>query len=175
LQSIPIYKNLAGLNELAAEQAEKAFLDCCGSTEWARSMAAARPFAMLDDLFAEARRRWFALSPSDWLEAFAAHPKIGSKKAAPTQDIRAAQWSAGEQARVAEAGEDVTAALAEANRLYEDRFGFIFIVCATGRTAAEMLAICRARYGNSVETELRLAAEEQNKITELRLGKLLEQ
>lgn len=130
---------------------------------------------MLETLFEQAETIWTALSPADWLEAFAAHPKIGSNKPAPTQNKRAADWSSGEQSGVETAEADVRTQLAELNRLYEERFGFIFIVCATGKSADEMLAIARARIGNSVETELDLAAVEQQKIIEIRLRKLLEQ
>jgi OHCU decarboxylase len=162
------------LNELPAEEADSVFLDCCGSKEWARRMTAARPFAMLDNLFADAENIWFSLSTSDRLEAFASHPKIGSKKAAPKQQVKSAEWSAGEQSGMAVASDSVQNDLAETNRLYLEKFGFIFIVCATGKTAEEMLAVCRARLGNSIETELKIAAEEQRKITEIRLNKLLE-
>lgn len=159
---------------MPADKAAAAFLDCCGSTEWARAMAAARPFRMVEDLFKRASSVWRDLSPSDWLEAFAAHPEIGSKKAAPAQNAQAAEWSANEQAEAAAASISVQSELAEANRLYRERFGFIFIVCATGKSADEMLAICKARSGNSVTTEIQIAAEEQRKITEIRLTKLLE-
>jgi OHCU decarboxylase len=172
--SYPIYKNLASLNDLPPGEAEAAFLDCCGSREWARRMAEVRPFPMLEDLFATAEKVWFSLAPADRLEAFAAHPKIGSKKSAPAQDMRAADWSGAEQSGMAAASDDVREQLAEVNRLYEDKFGFIFIVCATGRSADEMAAIARARLGNSLETEMQLASEEQAKITEIRLSKLLE-
>ena len=138
-------------------------------------MTAARPFPLLEDLFEKAERTWFSLSRADWLEAFAAHPKIGSSKSAPVQKARAAEWSAGEQSGMAAAESEVREQFALANRLYEDKFGFIFIVCASGKSAGEMLAICKARFGNSIETELRIAADEQRKITEIRLNKLLEQ
>ena len=174
MQKYQIYKNLGWLNALSAEEAGSVFLDCCGSTEWARQMTASRPFMTVDSLFERAERIWFDLSVADHLEAFAAHPAIGSSKAAATQQARAADWSAGEQSGVNAAGEQIKSDLAEANRLYRDKFGFIFIVCATGKTAEEMLSISRARLGNSVETELSIAAEEQNKITEIRLKKLLE-
>jgi OHCU decarboxylase len=169
-----IYKNLDWLNKMPRAEAESVFIDCCGSTEWARQMAEARPFVMLEDLFQTAETRWYALSPSDQLEAFAAHPKIGSKTPAEEQPSASAEWSKGEQSEVSKAGDRVLNELATANRLYQDKFGFIFIVCATGKTAEEMLAICRARLGNSIETELNLAAVEQGKITEIRLNKLLE-
>lgn len=172
--SYQIYKNLAWLNELTLDEAESAFLDCCGSQAWAHRMAAARPFALLEDLFETATEIWRSLSTVDHLEVFAAHPKIGSKKAAANQNIQAAHWSIGEQSGVDSAAKDVLDELADVNSLYEDRFGFIFIVCASGKTAEEMLAICRARLGNSVQTELAIAGEEQRKITEIRLSKLLE-
>lgn len=168
-----VYKNLASLNEAPDREAEQAFLDCCGSTEWARLMTERRPYPMLNDLFQAARSTWFKLSRGDWLEAFAAHPKIGEKKAAKGRG-RAAKWSCGEQSGVAKADSSALAELAEANLLYEQKFGFIFIICASGRDASEILAICKARSRNSVETELQIAAEEQAKITELRLEKLLE-
>ena len=174
MQKYQIYKNLGWLNALSAEEAGSVFLDCCGSTEWARHMTASRPFGTVDTLFETAERIWFDLSVADHLEAFAAHPAIGSKKAVATQQARSAEWSAGEQSGVDAAAEQVKSDLAEANRLYRDKFGFIFIVCATGKSADEMLSISRARLGNSVETELSIAAEEQNKITEIRLRKLLE-
>lgn len=174
MQTFQIYKNLAWLNELPVDEAEAAFRDCCGSSEWAGRMAEARPFPMLEDLYRTAANIWFSLSAVDWLDAFAAHPKIGAKKAAPVQKIRAAKWSAGEQSGMDAANDAVRNDLADANRLYEDKFGFIFIVCATGKSSDEMLAICRARLGNSSETEMRIAAEEQRKITEIRLNKLLE-
>ena len=150
------------------------FRDCCGSREWVRLMAASRPFAMIENLFSSADEIWTKLSTADHLEAFAAHPKIGSKRPVPIQQFRAASWSAGEQAGMDGSESVVRDRLAEANGLYEAKFGFIFIVCATGKSAAEMLAICQSRLGNSLETELKIAAEEQRKITGIRLGKLLE-
>ena len=137
-------------------------------------MTEKRPFALLEDLFETGGRIWFSSSPADRLEAFAAHPKIGTEKGTKTQSRKSAASSASEQSNVKDASPHVLTALADANRLYEQKFGFIFIVFAQGKTAEEMLAICRARYGNSVETELQLAAEEQHKITEARLIKLLE-
>ena len=174
MQEIHVYKNLAWLNELSLKRAEATFLDCCGSSEWARRMAAGRPYPMLESLFRTAETVWFGLSPVDWLEAFAAHPKIGSRKAAPSQRKRAVKWSSGEQSGIDGAGDSVREPLAEANSLYLGKFGFIFIVCATGKSADEMLAICKARLGNSAATELKIAAEEQLIITEIRLNKLLE-
>jgi OHCU decarboxylase len=174
LQTYPIYKNLAWLNELPPSEAESVFLDCCGSREWASQMAGARPFPMVEQMFEAAENIWEALPPADWLEAFAGHPKIGSKKPAGRKR-RASEWSAEEQSGVDVSDPNVRKQFAEMNRLYHEKFGFIFIVCASGKSADEMLAIVKARIRNSVETELRLAAEEQKKITEIRLAKVLEQ
>lgn len=129
---------------------------------------------MLEDLFAAAETAWRSLSPADHLEAFAAHPKIGSKPAGSKPGSKFSEWSEGEQSGVGSADNAVKRELAEANSLYQNRFGFIFIICATGRSAAEMLAACRARLNNSAATEMKIAAEEQRKITGLRLNKLLE-
>jgi OHCU decarboxylase len=163
------------LNELSAPDAEAEFLKCCGSTRWAQTMTQARPFAGLDDVLTGADRIWWSLSEADWLEAFRAHPKIGEKKAAAAQSVEAQKWSAQEQAGVAQASARTISELAERNREYEDRFGFIFIVCASGKSSEEMLAIINERIRNNAETELRSAAAEQSKITRLRLEKLLNQ
>lgn len=164
---------LETLNELPAAEAESRFLDCCGSMSWARKMTEARPFASADELISRAESIWHGLDANDWLEAFAAHPKIGAKKAAPAQAERSADWSKSEQAGMDHTDERVREELAEANSLYENKFGFIYIVCATGKSAGEMLGICRERLNNTADHELRAAAEEQRKITEIRLVKLL--
>jgi OHCU decarboxylase len=163
------------LNELSANDAEAEFLKCCGSQRWASAMTAARPFANVDELLTKADRAWSSLSPADWLEAFRAHPKIGEKKAAAAQSEEARQWSAQEQSGINDAAADTMAALAAGNRDYEQRFGFIFIVCATGKSSKEMLAILQARLQNGAEAEIAVAAEEQRKIMRLRLEKLLQQ
>jgi len=162
------------LNRLTGEQAQAEFLKCCGSMHWARRMSDARPFGDLGQLMKEADQVWWSLTEEDWLEAFRAHPKIGEKKATTAQSDTAQKWSAQEQSKTAGAGTDVMSALAAGNREYERRFGFIYIVCASGKTAAEMLAILNQRIGNTTADELRIAAEEQRKITQLRLAKLLE-
>lgn len=164
---------LGWLNALPSTEAEAELLACCGSRRWARELAARRPFPATAALLAEADEVWESLAEEDWHEAFRAHPRIGERKAAPSQGARAAAWSAGEQSGAASAAEDVTEALAEGNRAYEARFGHIYIVCATGKTGDEMLAILRARLANDAATELRAAAAEQAKITRLRLEKLL--
>ena len=138
-------------------------------------MTAARPFANVDELLTKADSTWRSLSSEDWLEAFRAHPKIGEKKAAAAQSEEARKWSAQEQSGISDAAAETMAALAAGNRDYEQRFGFIFIVCATGKSSEEMLAILQARLQNDAETEIAVAAEEQRKITRLRLEKLLQQ
>ncbi len=158
------------LNDLPPAEAEAAFLACCGSRAWARRMTEGRPYADEEALVEAADRTWWSLAPEDWREAFAAHPKIGETKV--TGDDRFRRWSAREQAGVASAEEVVLAELAEANSIYAERFGYIFIVCATGKSAEEMLGLLRARLENDPDSELRVAAEEQRKITGLRLGKL---
>lgn len=161
------------INQAADGEAESMFRDCCGSSRWAREMTGARPFNSELELIQRATMIWNDLSTDDWLEAFAAHPKIGETKAAPTQQARSAEWSAGEQSGAMSADERVKEELAKANREYYEKFGFIFIVCATGKSAEEMLEICRLRLGNDRETEINNAATEQQKITEIRLRKLL--
>ena len=163
------------LNELSVNDAQAEFLKCCGSQRWASAMTAARPFAIVDELLTKADSIWWSLSAEDWLEAFRAHPRIGEKKAAAAQSKEAQQWSAQEQSGINDAAADTIAALADCNRDYEQRFGFIFIVCATGKSSEEMLAILQTRLQNDAETEIAVAAEEQRKITRLRLEKLLQQ
>lgn len=162
-------------NALAADQAEAELRKCCGSSNWSRRMTAARPFDGISALLAEAERVWWSLTPDDWLEAFRAHPKIGEKKAASAQSQEAQQWSAQEQAGTELAAAQTKAALAAGNQKYQERFGFIFIICAAGKSAEEMLAALNARLHNEIETEIRIAAEEQRKITRLRLQKLIDQ
>lgn len=161
------------LNALSADDAERALLTCCGARAWARRMARSRPFADADALMERADAAWWSLDESDWREAFRAHPKIGGTRAQAGQTDREQAWSAGEQAGMRTAADAVRDALAAGNEAYEARFGFIYIVCATGRTAEEMLALLRSRLGNDPETEIRVAAEEQRKITRIRLEKLL--
>ena len=164
-------ERLAEFNQIPAARADSLLLDCCGSQKWVRQMAGARPFAHVTALLRQAKQIWWSLSNEDWLEAFAAHPPIGSNAAAPAQQLQAAQWSREEQSGTQAALDSVRAGLAEANHLYEKKFGYIFIVCASGKSAAEMLVLCRQRLANEASAELRLAAEEQQKITEIRLRK----
>jgi OHCU decarboxylase len=155
------------LNHLDREDAQAAFARCCGSTSWARSMAAARPFVSFDAMAGTGDAIWRSLAPADWLEAFAAHPKIG-------EQARTSSWSDREQAGMRTAADDVRTRLASGNAEYLSRFGYIFIVCATGKTAEEMLVALEARLMNDPAVELGIAAEEQRKITGIRLAKLMD-
>ncbi|MBK6725541.1 MAG: 2-oxo-4-hydroxy-4-carboxy-5-ureidoimidazoline decarboxylase [Acidobacteria bacterium] len=148
-----VYKRLAEINEMPSHDAEALFLTCCGSKVWATAMTLARPFPLIEPLFVTANSLWSALSNADRLEAYSGEGRLGD---------------------LASSDEEMISELAEAFRLYRDKFGFIFIVNTGGRSAIEVLAICRARLGNSVETELVIAAEEQRKTIESRLRQLLE-
>ena len=136
-------------------------------------MAAQRPYRNPDVLYEAADRIWRDLGPDAWREAFDGHPRIGEKETAASQTATEARWSAQEQAAAQQADPGVSAELAAAQRAYEARFGHIFLICATGLSAPEMLGALRVRMRNDPQTELRVAAEEQRKITRLRLEKLL--
>lgn len=166
---------LTRLNNLSPEEAQAELLKCCGSTNWAQQVAGLRPFRQSHELMDAASRVWWALSPQDWLEAFSHHPKIGEKRAARAEPTVAHQWSEEEQSGTRGAPRETLAALAEANRAYESKFGYIFIICATGKSSDQMLALLKERIRNDPGTELRIAAGEQDLITQLRLKKLLGQ
>jgi OHCU decarboxylase len=165
---------LERINQASTSEAESMFEDCCGSATWASMMTMVRPFASEDEVVNIAAAVWNDLETADLLEAFSAHPMIGETKAAPAQQARSAEWSAGEQAGMSSADDLLKQELAAANRAYYEKFGFIFIVCATGKSAGEMLELCRNRLGNDRATEIAIAAAEQQKITEIRLRKLLD-
>ncbi|HEX3314535.1 MAG TPA: 2-oxo-4-hydroxy-4-carboxy-5-ureidoimidazoline decarboxylase [Gemmataceae bacterium] len=165
--------SIAELNVLSVSAARAEFLKCCGSRRWADGMIARRPFADTASLAAAADDIWSAATRDDCLEAFAAHLKIGSDvESLRTKFAHTARWSSQEQAGISSADETTIRRLAELNRVYDERFGCIFIVCATGKSASEMLAILESRLGNNPVEELRIAAEEQRKIMHLRLAKL---
>ncbi|HEY3040150.1 MAG TPA: 2-oxo-4-hydroxy-4-carboxy-5-ureidoimidazoline decarboxylase [Pyrinomonadaceae bacterium] len=164
---------LQRLNCLDTAEAEEEFLKCCGSRKWARQVTTARPFASVDHLITKADRVWWSLEPRDWLEAFHSHPKIGETKAAAVTAVAAQKWSEDEQSGTRNSTPKTIAALAKLNRDYEEKFGFIFIVCASGKNSEEMLAMLGERLENNPDEELRIAAAEQEKITHLRLKKLL--
>jgi allantoinase len=161
------------LNMLAPDEAAVELLRCCGSRRWAERMSTLRPFASEEALFQAADEVWSMLDRDDRLEAFAAHPRIGDLDALRARFASTARWAAGEQAGVAGAPEPVLQALAQGNRDYEARFGYLFIVCATGKTADEMLGLLRGRLGNDPDAELAVASAEQAKITRIRLGNLV--
>jgi 2-oxo-4-hydroxy-4-carboxy-5-ureidoimidazoline decarboxylase len=164
---------LAWLDALEHEAAVAALARCCGARRWAEAVARGRPYADEAALYEAADRAWAAMDRADILEALAHHPRIGADLDSLRDRFAAtASWSAGEQAGVADAGDDVLVALRDGNLRYEERFGHIFIVCATGKSAAEMLALLEERLGNDPERELAIAAAEQAKITRLRLEKL---
>ena len=171
-------QGIARLNALSSQEAQAELLKCCGSTNWARRMAQQRPFPTGGDamrrLLDAADRVWWDLGREDWLEAFSRHPRIGEKAAAKDASAETRRWSEEEQSGTRSAREQVLAALAKANRAYEQRFGYIFIVCATGKSSEEMLALLQQRLQNDPAAELRMAAEEQRRITHLRLQKLLQ-
>ena len=161
------------LNRLSRDEAEAELLKCCGSTRWARAVASRRPFGSADELMSSADEVWWGLNVQDWLEAFSRHPKIGERKAAEGQTGQERAWSAGEQSGMSEADAAAREELAKLNEVYAEKFGYIFIVCATGKRPTEMLSLLRGRLNNDAETEIRVAAEEQRRITRLRLQKLL--
>jgi 2-oxo-4-hydroxy-4-carboxy-5-ureidoimidazoline decarboxylase len=158
-----------GLDLADADTARRVLHACCGSTRWVERMLARRPFQSESALLATAEDEWRALGPDDWREAFAHHPKIGDREALRTRFPATHHLSEREQAGVSGAHQDVLDALAAGNRAYEAKFGYIFIVCATGLTAEEMLERLRARLPNDPETEIQIAAGEQEKITAIRL------
>jgi 2-oxo-4-hydroxy-4-carboxy-5-ureidoimidazoline decarboxylase len=164
---------LAQLNALPVAEAAEQLRACCGSSRWVEAILARRPFASMDHLLAAADEAWRATGPRDWDEAFAHHPRIGERQAAAQVSATAGAWSAGEQATAVGGGAAVRAALAEANAAYEQRFGRIYLVCAAGRSAEELLADVAARMRNDPEREREVAAEEQRKITRLRLNTLI--
>lgn len=165
---------LEALNALPVEEARAVLERCCGARVWVERMQASRPFASRAALLDAGDRAFAGLGREDWLEAFGHHPRIGDVKALRERFAATAAWAGEEQMGAAGVDDATLQALAEGNAAYEGRFGYIFIVCATGRPAAEMLALLRGRLDNDPKQELRIAAAEQRKITALRLGKLLE-
>jgi OHCU decarboxylase len=154
------------LNGLSEDVARAALTRCCGARRWVEQMLAARPFGSDAALVASAERVWWGLGREDWLEAFARHPRIGERATE--------EWSRREQAGVGDATPAIRAELAERNRAYEERFGHVFLISATGKTADALLGELRRRLANDPATELRVAAGEQAKIIRLRLEKLVD-
>lgn len=156
------------LNAAPVDSATRLFLACCGSGPWAGTMAARRPFRDQAAMQNAGRAIWLSLDKSDWLAAFAAHPKIGAREPA-------GKWSENEQSGMVGASQSTAEAIQRLNIEYEHKFGWIFIVCATGKTGDEMLDLLKARLDNDPQTEIEIAAAEQWKITHLRLQKLMDE
>jgi 2-oxo-4-hydroxy-4-carboxy-5-ureidoimidazoline decarboxylase len=157
------------IDRAAPEEARRLLTRACGSSRWVDRMLTVRPFGSRESLLSAARREWDALTKDDWREAFTHHPRIGDREALRQRFPSTHALSSREQAGLERAGSDVIEALAEGNRRYEETFGYIFIVCASGRSAEEMLAMLTARLGNDAAHEIKVAAGEQAKITALRL------
>jgi 2-oxo-4-hydroxy-4-carboxy-5-ureidoimidazoline decarboxylase len=159
-------------NAVDAADAAREVLPCCGSLRWAEQLATRRPFASADELFAASDEVWWALPQPDWQGAFDSHPRIGQQhaKAATDESLR---WSSQEQRAAMSQDEKVKAALAYGNRRYEEKFGRIFIVCASGKSGAEILRTLERRMENPADVELKEAAEQQRQITQLRLRRWL--
>lgn len=166
--------NLSDFQILPVEDAEEALLRCCGSKNWAKKMAQSRPFGSLERIHETAVQIWRDLQIPDWLEAFEHHPRIGDRQALAARFASTRNWSANEQAGVEVAEKDILDRLASGNKKYSQRFGYVFLVCATGKSALEMLNLLESRINNSPEEELQLAQQEQQKILLLRLEKMFQ-
>ncbi len=162
------------IDQMKPDQARGLFAQCCGSSKWVNEMTARRPMRKFDNVLKAADEAADTLDTQDWLEAFAHHPRIGESAAsAPVKGV-VAELAANEQSAVGAADNDLKAALMNANQEHERKFGYFYIVCATGKSAEEMLEIARKRLGNDIDKELRVSADEQRQITRLRLEKLIE-
>jgi len=160
-------------NGLSSEEAAGEILACCGSSNWALRMAAQRPIHDEIALLNACDETWESLAESDWQEAIHSHPRIGERKATSDAAARSTAWSEEEQRKVSTASEDVKNAIAEGNRAYERRFDRVFIVCATGKSAPEILEILQKRLRNDPVAEIHETAEQLRQITHLRLKKWL--
>ena len=165
---------LKEFNSLDKDVAMKELIKCCGSFRWASLMIQNYPFKSEEGLLKKASHIWKEdCKKQDWLEAFTHHPKIGDLKSVAKKFIATKEWVGAEQAGVKNANEEIVKALAQGNRDYEKKFHFIFIVCATGKSAEKMLRLLQDRLKNNYEDELIIAMNEQNKITQIRLQKLI--
>ncbi|AEV96836.1 OHCU decarboxylase [Niastella koreensis] len=163
---------IAEFDHLDITEKRTLLYSCCGSNTWVNNMLTALPAEDLVDLLGIAEEQWYLCHEPDWKEAFSQHPKIGDVASLKQKFAATAQWTEGEQASVKEASEQTLQQLAAGNQAYEQRFGYIFIVCATGKSADEMLQLLQQRLYNNPEVEIQIAMEEQLKITNLRLEKL---
>ncbi|PCI37034.1 MAG: OHCU decarboxylase [Elusimicrobia bacterium] len=157
------------LNKLSIMEARAAFELCCGARRWIDGMLMRKPYFDAEDLQTAGREIWELLNPEDWKEAFTHHPRIGDIK------ILRAKWASDEQSGAAGASEETIQSLKKLNDEYFDMFGYIFIVCATGKPADEMLAILKSRLVHDADEEFKIAASEHAKITALRLEKLIKE
>jgi len=165
--------NLEQLNSFTVEQATHTFMQCCTSSTWVKAMVQARPFSDNRAIAKQADLAWQELAETDYLEAFEGHPKIGDVSSLRAKYANTKELAGNEQGLVKEANDDVLEVLSQGNSDYEEKFGFIFIVCATGKSAKEMSDLLQARLPNSKTQELINAAEEQRKIFQLRITKAL--
>ena len=163
---------IAEFDHLPVDKKTELLLQCCGSTEWVNKMIPVFPVEDLVDLLECAEEKWYECSEKDWLEAFEHHPKIGDINSLKEKFANTKEWAEGEQAAVKQTSEEVLNELSEYNQRYEKKFGFLFIICATGRSAEDMLVFLKERLNNSKEEEIAIAAREQLNITQLRLEKL---
>jgi 2-oxo-4-hydroxy-4-carboxy-5-ureidoimidazoline decarboxylase len=164
---------LAEINQLSPAALRAELGKCCGATAWIEQMTAFFPVPSAAHLLTAAETVWYRCQEEDWREAFQHHPKIGDLNSLAEKFASTRPWAAGEQAGVLHSRAEVLQQLARGNQEYEARFGYIFIVCATGKSAEEMLALLHARLSNPPEAEIKIAMAEQNKITRIRLTKLL--
>jgi 2-oxo-4-hydroxy-4-carboxy-5-ureidoimidazoline decarboxylase len=165
--------DLATLNTGSVADAKHAFMQCCVSERWVERMVESRPFADVEALYSAADSNWQNLDDADYLQAFEGHPMIGDVSTLRAKYANTKELASGEQSSVNQATEEVIQALSRDNKAYFDKNGFIFIVCATGKSAAQMLALLQARLPNDSATEIVNAAEEQRKITRIRIEKML--
>jgi len=161
---------IAEFDNLDTSKKREILWQCCGSSAWVEKMLTMPPAEDLIDLFEDAEEKWYECTKADWKEAFSHHPRIGEVNA--LQNKSSPDFSEGEQSSVRNASEQVLKSLAKTNKAYEEKFGYIFIVCASGKSAEEMLAMMETRLHNNAEDEIKIAMEEQNRITRLRLEKL---
>ncbi|HKR03170.1 MAG TPA: 2-oxo-4-hydroxy-4-carboxy-5-ureidoimidazoline decarboxylase [Bacteroidia bacterium] len=157
---------------MTIQQFKEEIFKCCGSRTWVEKLSEKYPFPSVEELKNESDKIWFSLSEKDWLEAFTQHPKIGDMKSLEKKFASTKQWAENEQSAVNIATQTVLQELKDGNDAYEKKFGYIFIICATGKSAEEMLSILKSRLKNSPQEEIKIAVHEQNKITHLRIDKL---
>jgi 2-oxo-4-hydroxy-4-carboxy-5-ureidoimidazoline decarboxylase len=163
---------IAEFDHLDTDKKRALLQKCCGSSAWVNKMLEAFPANDLIDLLEDADDKWDECKPADWMEAFKQHPVIGDAQSTKEKFSSTAEWVSEEQSGINETSEDVLKALAEGNKEYLQKFGYIFIVYATGKSAKEMLALLRDRLKNTPEDEIKIAAAEQIRITKKRLEKL---